>query len=156
MISRQHHKRLNASIAAVPPPRIVSSAHHGACRLLCRDLGKRDLGKRALTWRSVGNQLDCSVPLSYILDMFPMPIAEAVSLQMGSLQIDVRCGEGRLAQAGHMSHLPPFPRHLLLQGGYDIRTVLELLGHGDAATTMIYTHVLNRGPAGMRSPVDGL
>ena len=45
---------------------------------------------------------------------------------------------------------------ILFEGGYDIRTVQELLGHNDVKTTMIYTHVLNRGPAGVRSPVDGL
>jgi len=64
-----------------------------------------------------------------------------------------RAGVTRPASCHSFRH--SFATHLL-EDGYDIRTVQELLGHKDVKTTMVYTHVLNRGGRGVRSPMDGL
>ena len=79
--------------------------------------------------------------------------------------LDASVIQKRMRQATHAAGInkritPHTMRHCfathLLQSGYDIRTVQELMGHNDVKTTMIYTHVLERGGSAVRSPMDKL
>ena len=79
--------------------------------------------------------------------VLPQSVQRAVSEAARHAGIDKPCSPHVLRHS--------FATHML-QAGYDIRTVQELLGHSDVSTTMIYTHVLNKGGRGVLSPLDSL
>jgi integron integrase len=96
---------------------------------------------------SVGRSLDPRGGVERRHHLHEQSVQKAVALAARRAGIDKPCSPHVLRHS--------FATHML-QAGYDIRTVQELLGHKDVATTQIYTHVLNRGGRGVRSPLDAL
>jgi site-specific recombinase XerC len=91
-------------------------------------------------------------------NVFPRGRASAPSAPLARDRAPARVSRRRPRVGRHQAATCHTLRHSfathLLEAGYDIRTIQELLGYRDVATMMVYTHVLNRGPFGVRSPLD--